>query len=137
METQLAERGELGEDADIRDNMVTFVASIFRSIRFGSASAHGTANLIRFNYFLEEGAFARDDASGTYRVDFDATQAASNKLAGAILQLQGDGDYEAASAFVDRYAVVKEQLQADLDRVAAAGIPVDIVFEQGLSTLGL
>ena len=137
MLTQLEERGELDEGTDLEDNMVTFLASIFRSIRFGSSSAHGTANLIRFNYFDELGAFTRDEETGTYRVDFDAMRAASNQLANRILTLQGDGDYEGANEFFATYAVVGEQLQADLDRLGEAGIPVDIVFEQGLEVLGL
>lgn len=137
MLTQLEERGELDEGTDLQDNMVTFLASIFRSIRFGSSSAHGTANLIRFNYFDELGAFTRDEATGTYRVDFDAMRSASNQLANKILTLQGDGDYEGANEFFATYAVVGEQLQADLGRLGDAGIPVDIVFEQGLDVLGL
>ena len=70
MVTWLSQNGEL-PGVDLRDNYVTFLGSIFRSIRFGSSSAHGVANLIRFNYFGEKGAFSRDPESGTYRVDFE------------------------------------------------------------------
>jgi hypothetical protein len=70
MVTRLHGDGELGE-ADLEDYTTTFMASIFRSIRFGSASAHGVANLIRFNFFEERGAFTRDAASGTYRADYE------------------------------------------------------------------
>ena len=52
-----------------------------------------------------------------------------------ILRLQGDGDYDAVAAFVERYGTLGEPLQKDLDRLAAAGIPVDIVYEQGMSVL--
>ncbi len=62
---------------------------------------------------------------------------ATAALAERILRLQGDGDYEVAKAFVAEYSVRDEQLKADLARVAAAGIPVDIVFEQGTAVLGL
>ena len=136
MINSLAERGELGE-VDLLDNQVTFLASIFRSIRFGSSSAHGVANLIRFNFFAEQGAFTRDAESGVYRVDPEAFAAASNALSDRILRLQGDGDYAAVTAFVDQYGKEPAELRADLDRLTTAGIPIDIIFEQGTDVLGL
>jgi hypothetical protein len=60
---------------------------------------------------------------------------AMNALTEKILRFQGDGDYAGVAAFVEEYARVPAQLQADLDRLAQAGIPVDIVFEQGLAAL--
>ena len=136
MVSSLHASGELG-DADLMDNYTTFLASIFRSIRFGSSSAHGRANLIRFNFFEEQGAFTRDEASGTYRVDPEALAAAVDALSAKILTLQGDGDFEAVQAFVDQYAQEGEVLRADLERLGEAGIPVDVVFDQGLAQLGL
>jgi hypothetical protein len=136
MVTSLNEQGELGE-ADLMDNLVTFMAGIFRSVRFGASSSHGKANMIRFNFFEEMGAFSRDAATGTYRVDPEKLQAATDALTERILTIQGDGDYDAAKAFVEDYGVIGEQLQADLDRLGAAGIPVDIVFSQGEEVLGL
>jgi len=131
----LQKRGELGE-VDLDDHYVTFLASIFRAIRFGSTSAHGIANLIRYNFFQEQGAFARD-ASGQYRVDSERFPAAVAALSDRLLRLQGDGDYGAVADFVARYGVRTPQLENDLARVAEADIPVDIVFEQGLDVLGL
>ncbi|MFC1661079.1 Zn-dependent hydrolase [Gemmatimonadota bacterium] len=136
MVAALEEMGEL-PDHDLRENMVTFVASIFRSIRFGAASAHGRANVVRFNFFQEMGAFSREDASGTYRVDFDRTRAAMNALSERILTLQGNGDYDGVIALMEEYGSIRPQLQADLARLADAGIPVDIVYEQGRQILGL
>lgn len=133
----LHDSGELGDDHDLAHNTTTFLSSIFRSIRFGSASAHGVANLIRFNFFQEEGAFSRDPETGTYAVDPAAFSAAADALSQRILTLQGDGDAEAVAAFVAEYGVEKPELRADLDRLAEAGIPVDIVFEQGIDVLGL
>ncbi|HEX9731070.1 MAG TPA: Zn-dependent hydrolase [Thermoanaerobaculia bacterium] len=136
MVTRLHADGELGE-ADLDDYTTTFMASIFRSIRFGSASAHGVANLIRFNFFQDLGAFTRDAASGTYRVDSEKLREAMDALSEKILRLQGDGDYDAVAAFVAQYGSEGAELRADLERVASAGIPVDVVFEQGLDVLGL
>ena len=134
MVTKLHEQGELG-DADVRDNYVTFLASIFRSVRFGASSAHGRANMARFNFFAERGAFSRD-SSGVYRVDFDRMREAMNALSEHILRLQGTGDYDGATAFMEEQGVIGPDLQRSLDRLASAGIPVDIVFEQGMSVLG-
>jgi hypothetical protein len=137
MISALQDMGEMGEGHDLRQNLVTFTASIFRSIRFGASSAHGRANVARFNYFQEMGAFTRDEATGRYRVDVDKTLEAMNALSEQILRFQGDGDYEGVVAFMDEYGTIRPQLQADLDRLADAGIPVDIVYEQGADVLGL
>ena len=137
MVTSLQKKGELSGDVTIDDYYTTFMASIFRSIRFGSSSAHGVTNLIRFNYFAEHDAFTRDDATGTYSVDTVKLATAMASLSEAILRLQGDGDYDAAAAFIEKYGQEPAQLRADLERLTAAGIPVDIVYEQGKAVLGL
>lgn len=136
MITRLHEAGELG-DVDLRDNYVTFMASVFRSIRFGASSAHGKANMVRFNFFAEQGAFVRDAERGTYSVDFDRMQDAMASLSELLLTLQGDGDYEGALKLTNEKGVIGDQLQADLDRLTEANIPVDIVFSQGVAELGL
>ena len=136
MVTELHGAGELG-DVDIMDHYVTFMASIFRSIRFGASSAHGKANMVRFNFFEEKGAFVRDPETGTYRVDADRMTDAMTELSRLILTLQGDGNYDGALELTNSKGVIGEQLQADLDRLTAAGIPVDITFQQGTAVLGL
>jgi len=134
MVTRLLEAGEISEGT-LEDYYVTFLAGIFRSVRFGASSAHGQAKMVRFNYFQQEGAFTRDEATGTYRVDMDAMRRAVDGLSALILTLQGDGDYEAVDTLMAEKGMVPAALQADLDRLARAGIPVDIVFEQGASVL--
>ncbi|MEL7298146.1 MAG: Zn-dependent hydrolase [Pseudomonadota bacterium] len=136
MINKLHEAGELGE-TDLRNNYVTFVASVFRSIRFGASSAHGKANMVRFNYFVERGAIVRDAEQQVYRIDFEKMTEATDALAGQLLVLQGDGDYEGARTLTNEKGLIGEQLQADLDRLSSAGIPVDIVFRQGVDALGL
>ncbi|WP_405232242.1 dipeptidyl-peptidase 3 family protein [Lentisalinibacter salinarum] len=136
MITELHERGELG-DVDLMDYYTTFLAGIFRSVRFGASSAHGKANMVRFNFFADEGAFTTDETTGRYRVDFEAMQAAITKLSAKILTLQGDGDYEGAKTFTDTLGVVRPELADALARVNAADIPVDVRFEQGREVLGL
>jgi len=135
MVTQLNEMGEFA-DTDLMENYVTFMAGIFRSVRFGAASSHGKANMVRFNYFLEKEAFNKLE-DGTYAIDFEKMKAASKDLIALILKIQGDGDYDAAKALVESKGIITPDLQADLDKVDAAGIPTDIVFKQGPEHVGL
>jgi hypothetical protein len=136
MVSQLRERGEIAEGT-LMDNYVTFLAGIFRSVRFGASSAHGKANMIRFNFFEEMGAFRRDEATGRYSVDVDGMEAAVEALTRKILTVQGEGDYDEAGRIVGELGLIGPALQAELDRLSSAGIPVDIVFEQGESVLDL
>jgi hypothetical protein len=136
MVQRLREMGEITE-GELMNDYVTFLAGIFRSVRFGASSAHGRANMIRFNYFSEAGAFSRDEATGTYRVNVPEFEQAIEDLSRDLLMLQGNGDYDAVAAFVAENGNVGAQLQADLDRLAARRIPVDIVYEQGREVLGL
>ena len=136
MVSELQKAGELG-DVDLRDYYVTFMASVFRSIRFGASEAHGKANMVRFNFFVENGAFIRDAETGKYRVDFDQMHNAMEALSRKLLILQGNGDYEGAAELTATKGVIGEQLQADLNRLTQASIPVDITFNQGASVLGI
>jgi hypothetical protein len=134
MLTKLHQRGELkGKDLD--DNYVTFLASIFRSIRFGASNAHGQANTAQLSFFQDRGAFTRDSASGRYRVDFPRMRAAVDELAGVILRFQGNGDYAGVTSFMKERGRLSPALQQDLARLGSRGIPVDIVFEQGTGVL--
>jgi hypothetical protein len=135
MVARLKEKGEL-PGAELMDNGVTFLASLFRSIRFGATEAHGRANLAQFLFFREMGAFTRDPATGTYRVDLPKMQAAMNALSEKILRLQGDGDYDGVVAFLPKRGAMDETLAADLARLASADIPTDVVFKQGIEVVG-
>ncbi len=133
--TKLFDMGEY-DKGELMDNYVTFFAGIFRSSRFGAASAHGKANMMRFNYFLENGAFTLGE-DGTYTVNFEMMQKAMVSLMQKILKIQGDGDYESAAAWIQNEGLIKPQFKADLDRINNASIPVDIVFKQGPEIAGL
>jgi peptidase M49-like protein len=130
MVTRLLEQREL-TGTTLEDHYVTFLASIIRSIRFGATEAHGRANAAQLSYLEEKGAFARDSATGRYRVDFDRMRTAVDSLGGLILRLQGDGDYDGVKRFLATRGVLSPTLQADLARLGSRGIPVDVVFEQG------
>jgi formylmethanofuran dehydrogenase subunit B len=120
----------------LQDYYTTFLAGIFRSVRFGATSAHGKANMVRFNYFAEQGAFTRN-SQGLYSVNIDKMTAAIDSLSELILTLQGNGDYEGVAALVAKSGVIKADLAEDLARIEAANIPVDITFKQGKKVLGL
>ncbi|MDL2262113.1 Zn-dependent hydrolase [Bacteroidales bacterium OttesenSCG-928-I21] len=136
MVTQLYEMGEFPEK-DLMDNYVTFIAGIFRSVRFGAASAHGQANMLEFNYLKEKGAFTKNETTGKYTVNFEKMKDGISQLVNEIIIMQGDGNKELAREWIETMSKVTSELQADLDKIAAAGIPKDIVFKQGKSILGL
>ncbi|MDY6800484.1 MAG: Zn-dependent hydrolase [Bacteroidota bacterium] len=134
--TKLHEMGELPE-TDLMDNYVTYMADIFRSVRFGISNDQGVANMIRFYYFEEKGAFTRNKKFGTYTIDFEKMQDAMLQLAEEILLIQGNGDYEKAKRMVEEKGYIRDELLEDLYRIQKEQIPKDIVFKQGLDVLGL
>lgn len=134
--TKLHEMGELPE-TDLMDNYVTYMADIFRSVRFGISNDQGVANMIRFYYFEEKGAFTRNKKLGTYTIDFEKMQDAMLQLAEEILVIQGNGDYEKAKKMIEEKGYIRDELLEDLYRIQKEQIPKDIVFKQGLDVLGL
>ncbi len=136
MVTSLYKKGVLKE-GELKDYYTTFLASIFRSVRFGASDAHGKANMVRFNYFEEKGAFSYDTEKGVYSVNFDNFEKAMTDLSHDLLTIQGNGDYAKATKWLKTKGVISAQLQKGLDKLSAAGIPVDVVFNQGVKVLGL
>lgn len=134
MVTGLLKKGEL--EGDIKDFYTTYMAGILRSVRFGASSAHGKANMQCFNFFQEKGAFERT-AAGTYKVNYDKFATAMNELSAVVLALQGNGDKVAVEKAQKERGIIKPELQADLDKLAQKGIPVDVIFEQGVDVLGM
>ncbi len=134
MVSSLLKKGEL--KGDIRDYYTTFMAGILRSVRFGAGAAHGKANMLCFNYFNSKGAFERTEA-GNYKVNYNKFESAMNELSNKILTLQGNGDKSVVEKLQKEMAVIHTELQSDLDRLGKKGIPVDVVFEQGIEVLGL
>lgn len=132
--TRLKDVNEL-PDADLMDNFVTYLAGLFRSVRFGAADAHGRANMAQFGFFKARGAFSRDSTDGTYRVDPQKMREAIDAYSAKVLTMQGDGDYAAVAAFLPKPEAMDPQLKKDLAGLASADIPTDIVFRQGLDVL--
>ena len=109
------------------DVLATFVANIIRSTRFGFGDATGRANLMIYNYLMEQGAITRK-ASGKYGIDYAKTEEAIASMGAQILKLQAMGDREAATEFVNKYAVVASTIKADIVNLELEKIPVDIRF---------
>ncbi|MCC5931800.1 MAG: Zn-dependent hydrolase [Cyclobacteriaceae bacterium] len=131
--SQLIEMNHL--EGDLADFYTTFMAGIFRSVRFGASSAHGKANMICFNYFRENGAFSFDETTQTYTVNVDEMDKAIRGLSEMILVIQGNGSYEEADALLKEKGIVDQQLRSSLAKISASDIPIDVVFEQGLNVL--
>lgn len=133
---QLYEMGEISED-ELRNAYTTSFASVMRSSRFGTAGAHGIAGMIRFNYFEKEQVFSRDSQTQTYRVDVDKMMDTVEKALAEMMIIQGNGDYDAAREIANRLGSMPESLQADINRINEANIPVDVAFKQGAEYLRL
>jgi hypothetical protein len=118
----LIDRGDL--DRGLEDTMyTTFLASAFRSIRFGITAAHGRGQAIQLNYLLDEGAFTVG-ADGTFGVDAGRVKAGVAGLTREIMTLQAEGDYARAQGLIERLGLIRPETQAILDRLA--DVPVDI-----------
>ena len=119
----MMDEGEL-PNAERQNFLATYFVGLFRSMRFGINEAHGKGAAFQYTYFKEAGAFQWDEAAGKFRLDFAKLEQAISDLTRDIIVVQGDGDYEAAKAFLDTYA----KLDANADGVIASltYLPVDI-----------
>jgi hypothetical protein len=134
--TKLYEMGEMNGD-DLMDNYVTYMADVFRSVRFGISNDQGVANMIRFYYFEEAGAFSRNKKTGKYKIDFEKMKDAMLNLSKEILVIQGDGNYEGAKVLINEKGFIRDELLNDLYKIQKERIPKDVVFIQGLEETGL
>jgi hypothetical protein len=107
-----------------RSLYTTFLASTFRSVRFGITEAHGRGIALQFNYLTDEGAIRIDEPSGTFSIDNAKIKEAVRKLSGEILTLQAEGSYDKAKALLDKYALIRPPMQRALDKLK--DVPVDI-----------
>jgi hypothetical protein len=102
----------------------TFLASMFRSVRFGINEAHGKGVALQFNYLVEDGAINVNEGAGTFSVNEARIKEGVRKLTHEILTLQAEGSYEKARAMLDKYGVIKPPMQKALDKLG--DVPVDI-----------
>jgi hypothetical protein len=119
----MMEKGELPR-AERSQLFATYMAGIFRAVRWGAGEAHGRGAALQYGYLKSKGAFSWDDRQQRFRVNDDAMQAGITSLVADLVRLQGDGDYAGMNALFDRYA----KLDPEAEKVIATlkDIPVDI-----------
>lgn len=120
----LIDKGVVDKSTE-QEMYVTFLAGVFRSVRFGINEAHGRGMAFQFNYLMDAGAFTFDSTTATFRVQFDRIQPAVRELTGLIMTVQAEGNYEKARQLLETYAVVRPPMRLALDKLT--DIPVDIV----------
>ena len=108
-----------------RDFYASEVAGIFRTVRFGTAEAHAKAEMMEFNYFVEQRAITRDAATGRYVIDFAKMPGAVASLAKELLTIEATGNRARAEAWMTKYGTMPADLKAALDRTTNS-VPVDV-----------
>ncbi len=119
----LIDKGTIDKSFE-RQMYATYLAGVFRSVRFGIKEAHGKGMALQFNYLMDEGAFHYDFTTGTFSVNFDVIKNAMTKLTHDIMTIQANGDYNATKGMFEKYVVVRPEMQKVLDRLSK--VPVDI-----------
>jgi hypothetical protein len=120
----MMDQGELPA-AEKPQLFATYMAGLFRSMRFGIVEAHGYGNALQYGYLLEKGAFSFDEASGHYVIDDARMETAVRELLRDQLMLQARGDYDGTKAFFAKWAKLDEHAEAAIAKMDA--IPVDIL----------
>jgi hypothetical protein len=119
----LVDRGALPKDR-LEEYYASYVAGIFRTLRFGTGEAHGRAEMMEFNYLLQEKAIVRDSGTGRYVVDYARMPAALAQLSKELLEIEATGDRARAENWFKKYDVMPADLKASLD--TTKDVPVDI-----------
>jgi hypothetical protein len=107
----------------------SYVAGIFRTVRFGVAEAHGAGEIMQFNYYLEQGAIRRDPATGLYVIDFEKMPAAIASLAKELLEQEATGDRARTDAWFKKYGGMPAELGALLAKTSEIPVDVDPEFD--------
>ena len=116
--------GVLRSDATARRQLyTTFLASSFRTLRFGTTEAHGKGMALQFNYLVDKGGFV-PNPNGTYSVNLDKISGAVSDLTGELLTIEATGDYARAKDMLTRLGVIRPAVQRRLD--VLKDIPVDV-----------
>ena len=122
----LVDHGVLPKEK-LQEFYASYVAGNFRTLRFGAVEAHGQAEMMEFNYYVEHGAVRRQD-SGKYVVDYEKMPAQIEALAKELLDLEGKGDRAGAEAWFKKYDVIPAELQASLAKGKSVPVDVDPIF---------
>ena len=119
----MIEKGVFPESFE-KETYATFLAGIFRSVRFGINEAHGGGNAIIYNYLLEKGGYEYNSETQKVKVNFDKIAPALRNLANLILMVQAKGDYQGAKDLIAKYVINSPSMQVLRDKLSS--LPVDI-----------
>jgi hypothetical protein len=100
---------------DLKKSIVTYIAGLFRSLRFGATSAHGKANLVQLHWLIDRNAVTLDEE--LWNIDFDRFMPALTELAREVLMIQALGDYDKAGELLDRFGSMLPQIEATVARL--------------------
>ena len=106
----------------------TYLASMFRSVRFGITEAHGRGVAMQFNYLTDEGAIKFNEGKGTFSIDHGKIKESVTKLTRELLTIEAEGAYDGAKAMLDKYAVVRPPMQQVLDKLKDVPVDIEPVF---------
>src|SRR5215510_4055376 len=106
----------------------TYLASMFRSVRFGITEAHGRGVAMQFNYFSDEGAVKYDERTGKFSVDESKIRDAVRKLTNELLTIEAEGSYEKASAILGKYAMIRPPMKSALDKLKSVPVDIEPIF---------
>ncbi|HEY7786845.1 MAG TPA: hypothetical protein VIB00_19095 [Pyrinomonadaceae bacterium] len=123
----LIDKGAVEKEME-RSLYTTFLASVFRSVRFGITEAHGKGVAVQFNYLTDEGAIVYDEKTGTFAIEPTKIKDAVRKLAGEIMTLQAEGSYEKAKAMLDKYGTIRPPMKYALDKLGDVPVDIEPVF---------
>jgi hypothetical protein len=123
----LVDQGALPKEK-LQEYYASYVGGIFRTVRFGTAEAHGQAEMMEFNYLSERGAIRRN-ANGRYEIDYDKMPDSLASLAKELLEIEATGDRERAENWFKKYGQMPEHLKTALKVASDVPVDVDPVFE--------
>jgi len=115
-------------DTIFREQAATYLAGLFRSVRFGIGEAHGQANAIQFNYLMEKQAISVDETTGRFAIDVAVFEKVIAELVSEICLIQAAGDYEASVKFIETYGGMAPSLAKALEKLADIPVDVEPVF---------
>ena len=123
----LLDKGVIDKSLE-RSLYTTYLASMFRSVRFGITEAHGRGVAMQFNYLTDEGAIKFDEAAGTFSVDDSKIKEGVRKLTHDLLTLEAEGSYAKAKEMLDRYALIRPPMKGALDKLKSVPVDIEPVF---------
>ncbi|MEP6707714.1 MAG: hypothetical protein ABJC05_09350 [Pyrinomonadaceae bacterium] len=113
----------------------TYLASAFRSVRFGISEAHGKGMALQFNYLTDQGAIKVNARNGTFSIDHSRIKDAVRKLTHDLLTIEAEGSYDKAKAMLDKYGVIRPAMKNALDRLGDVPVDIEPVFPLGQNRL--